>query len=777
MKQLVLTGGLFLMLASSALAASIGGGGGSLPSGGTVNDCILNTAPGVGTWQACPGAAGGDNVSVNGAATVNPDLATTGSDLTLTNTANVITFTLKSGLTVTNWTMVNPALGTPASGVATNLTGTATGLTVGTANAGDSATSFFPSGTLEDARLPTSMADKAVTGSLNIPNGAAPTTDAFGEIAGDNNAWAASRGAVQWFDGTANTYLLGTLASDVPANGECPKWNTGGTITWETCAAGGSVATDTIWDAAGDLVYGTGSNTSVRLAPGTANQLLRMNAGVTAPEWTSTLLGLTSIDFGSNPADTGRLRLSNNESICWELNSPGTDKCLFLNASDEFELNAPLNLTGTAGPLLLTGIASPSAPGTVEQWYFYATSVDDRPKYIYNGGSEQTFYTTAYPQTTVTGNAGTATAFASNPTDCSANQFANAIAASGDLTCAALTDAAIPDTITASNYLPLIGGELTGSLVTDNLGIEFTESDTNPGCAASEYKIYADLSENKLKKCMNGSATDMDTTGGTPSFDTITGGTNTTAAMIVGTGGSLAVSGSGTIAATTSAALAANGGNCSAGSYPLGVGADGAVESCTAYASETKTLTNTTLNCSSGTGNVCTIWERRGGDLVGLAAAATVGHVWDFDPLSTTCTATAITGTNQSYGVCTFPDSDGEYGRQLGFDVPTGGIVSMNADILWKTTGTGNARLRIQTICYASDVAADSAYSNSTYVTAAAGTSGRIVSVNMPSIVITGCDAGERMALRFSRNRTEGSDTLNAALDVRRVTLNIEVAQ
>jgi hypothetical protein len=51
--------------------------------------------------------------------------------------------------------------------------------------------------------------------------------------------------------------------------------------------AGGSgdVATDTIWDAAGDLVYGTGADTGARLAPGTGLQQLRMNSGATAPEW------------------------------------------------------------------------------------------------------------------------------------------------------------------------------------------------------------------------------------------------------------------------------------------------------------------------------------------------------------------------------------------------------------------------------------------------------------------------------------------------------------
>lgn len=43
------------------------------------------------------------------------------------------------------------------------------------------------------------------------------------------------------------------------------------------------------------------------------------------------------------------------------------------------------------------------------------------------------------------GNADTATALAANPADCAANQFANTIAASGALTCAALGDDDVPD--------------------------------------------------------------------------------------------------------------------------------------------------------------------------------------------------------------------------------------------------------------------------------------------------------------------------------------------
>lgn len=46
--------------------------------------------------------------------------------------------------------------------------------------------------------------------------------------------------------------------------------------------------------------------------------------------------------------------------------------------------------------------------------------------------------------------AATATALAADPADCSATQFATAIAASGALFCAALTDADVPNTITVS---------------------------------------------------------------------------------------------------------------------------------------------------------------------------------------------------------------------------------------------------------------------------------------------------------------------------------------
>lgn len=57
-------------------------------------------------------------------------------------------------------------------------------------------------------------------------------------------------------------------------------------VKWAAGGGGGAVATDAIWDAAGDLVYGTGANTASRLALGWGDgQFLAVNVGETAPEW------------------------------------------------------------------------------------------------------------------------------------------------------------------------------------------------------------------------------------------------------------------------------------------------------------------------------------------------------------------------------------------------------------------------------------------------------------------------------------------------------------
>jgi hypothetical protein len=64
----------------------------------------------------------------------------------------------------------------------------------------------------------------------------------------------------------------------------------GGAVAWAAATGGGAMATDPLWDAAGDLAVGTGANTGAKLAltvPGAANlmNVLGVVNGETTPVW------------------------------------------------------------------------------------------------------------------------------------------------------------------------------------------------------------------------------------------------------------------------------------------------------------------------------------------------------------------------------------------------------------------------------------------------------------------------------------------------------------
>jgi len=171
-------------------------------------------------------------------------------------------------------------------------------------------------------------------------------------------------------------------------------------------------------------------------------------------------------------------------------------------------------------------------------------------------------------------------------------------------------------------------------------------------------------------------------------------------------------------------------------------------------------------------GAIPVYWPR---DLAAVVAGV-ASHIWNDDPLSTTCAPTAVVATNRGTAVCTFPDSDGDYGKQLTEWLPTGWTGNVDAIIWWKTTGTGNAVFQVATKCYADDEADDAAFNAASTVTAAAGTSARPNMVTMSTITMTGCAAEELLRIRFFRNRTHLSDTLTASLDVEKVIFRIRVA-
>lgn len=103
------------------------------------------------------------------------------------------------------------------------------------------------------------IATPSFTTNFTLANGASPTTSSVAQMAFDTDAWAASRGAVAVHDGTATTWLVGTLASDTPTNGQVPTWNTGGTITWETPGGGGVTSVATTAGITGGTITTTGT--------------------------------------------------------------------------------------------------------------------------------------------------------------------------------------------------------------------------------------------------------------------------------------------------------------------------------------------------------------------------------------------------------------------------------------------------------------------------------------------------------------------------------------
>lgn len=81
----------------------------------------------------------------------------------------------------------------------------------------------------------------------------------------------------------------------------------------------------TAFDAAGDLVYGTGADTFTKLSLGTAGQVLKVNSGATAPEWGAAAGGGFVGVFCKSTS--GTISISNNTitAVTWNSEDFDTD--------------------------------------------------------------------------------------------------------------------------------------------------------------------------------------------------------------------------------------------------------------------------------------------------------------------------------------------------------------------------------------------------------------------------------------------------------------------
>lgn len=149
-------------------------------------------------------------------------------------------------------------------------------------------------------------------GSMNIPSGQSfkinGTALAPGDVgaAASSHAHAGSDISSGSIDGDRLPAVSTTKRAGVPAapspSGKFLKDDD----TWATPAGGGAVATDAIWDAAGDLAVGSGENTAARLPKGTTLQILHMKADASMVEWVSQLL----LAAGSASAGTAPIKLT-----------------------------------------------------------------------------------------------------------------------------------------------------------------------------------------------------------------------------------------------------------------------------------------------------------------------------------------------------------------------------------------------------------------------------------------------------------------------------------
>ena len=607
-------------------------------------------------------------------------------------------------------------VGNGGTGITSLGAGVATWLgTPSSANLAAAVTGETGSGALVFNNAPT-ISDLAATGSMNIPNASAVTTDVVGEIALDDNAWAASRGAVQVYDGTANTLLVGALAADTPTNGQVPVWNTGGTVTWETLSGTGTVTN-------------TGGNlTANAIVLGAGSADTKVSAGITSDGASKINLGVAGSTVGSIAfanATSGSITI---QAVTGALGSAvlslpaATDTLVARATSDALSNKTSITLANAGG--VRTGTTA------ADTLLLQAYDVD---------GTAYTTFGTLTAGNTPTFNLAASTTVGGAPIASLTDPNADAILYWRD------SDGTVqPVTIGA-------GVSLTSGTIASTLG---TSVDL-----ASE--VTGDLPFANLTQ---GSALSVLGVTGNATADVASIAAGTDNQVLRRSGTALAF-GAVNLASANAVTGTLGAGNGGTGVTSLGTGVATALGNATNGAGGllvtdgTATLTNKTLDFE-GTGNVVTLPLQKDFPAAGCNNA-TATSFWDL-PTSSPAVAACRTGTNTQKGTLDFADG-ANLTAQSFFKLPTGWTGNIDAVVTWiSSTTTGDVVWQIAIACAGDADADDPAFTDDVFTTdTTKGTANQYNDTASNTVTTTGtCAAGDIAHIRIRRDSAHASDSM-----------------
>ena len=135
------------------------------------------------------------------------------------------------------------------------------------------------------------------TGTLTLA-GAATGFETFSSAIGNTNTtyYAIASDTGTQFEVGLGTVGAGTLArtSVISSSNSDALVNFSAGTKNVFCTFPASKTMDMVLTTQGDITYASSANTPARLGLGTANQVLQVNAGATAPEWTTLSSGVTA---------------------------------------------------------------------------------------------------------------------------------------------------------------------------------------------------------------------------------------------------------------------------------------------------------------------------------------------------------------------------------------------------------------------------------------------------------------------------------------------------